>query len=408
MTNSSKALKALFITPVYPSKDNPVPGIFIHRIAEALSSLNVSVTVVHPVPWVPLPDFLLSKVWRYYKKLPAFDVTTSGVRIIRPRYFSYPRSTVWGVADRLIFHSLKKQIKARIIDADIIHAHFGYPMGCVALLLKKMMGVPCVCTFRGDDINVLPERSSLYRRRTERILRESDLVTSVSQSLADKARQIYDRPIRVLYNGVKLPTNHQSLTKAEAREALNLDEKSFYVLYVGALIEKKGLRELSEVIEGFGDPDTKFIFIGAPINAAEPVVLPPGCIQLGWQSGDVVSKYMSAADVLVLPSYGEGMPNVVVEAAAACLPIVATAVGGVTEILNDDTGTLIEPRSADAIRSALTHVKTNYEEACAKARRLQARVEQHFNLEKNTRSLKEAYEAVIAEREHSSKASVAT
>jgi len=98
-------------------------------------------------------------------------------------------------------------------------------------------------------------------------------------------------------------------------------------------------------------PD-KPIIVGAirANNATNYVHLMPSC------SFDEVPSWMAAADVVTLPSYMEGCPNVVLEALASGRPVVATNVGGIPEIMNDECGRLVPPREPVALAKALAEV----------------------------------------------------
>jgi glycosyltransferase involved in cell wall biosynthesis len=85
-------------------------------------------------------------------------------------------------------------------------------------------------------------------------------------------------------------------------------------------------------------------------NAAGFIHALPGC------AFDDVAVWMAAADLITLPSYMEGCPNVVLEALASGRPVVATNVGGIPEILSDEYGRLVPPRDAGALAQALASV----------------------------------------------------
>ena len=391
-------MNVLFITPGYPSKSNTVPGIFIKNIAESLKTLGVTVTVIQPVPMIPLPKSFLPEYWKIYKDLPHFERSKTGICIYRPRYFSYPKSTIWGIAHLFIYFSIRNLLKKYKLQPQIVHAHFAYPMGYVAKMLKFSLNIPYVCTIRGDDINVLPLISPFQRTRVMKALCAADQVTSVSKTLAEKAFKLTGIYSRVIYNGVELNEYKDRISKCEARYRNNLDKNRFYVLYVGAITRTKGVCELIEVIKANKEKNVQFIVIGDEINSQENITIPSCCLHLGRQPQKIVFEYMIAADVLVLPSYGEGMPNVVVEAASFGLPIIATSVGGIPEIIGAETGMLIEPRSSDAITNSIAKVREDYPDALRKAERLKDKIRSSYDLHKNSKILKEIYENLLTAR----------
>jgi teichuronic acid biosynthesis glycosyltransferase TuaC len=101
---------------------------------------------------------------------------------------------------------------------------------------------------------------------------------------------------------------------------------------------------------------------------------------------------MAAANLFVLPSYSEGMPTVLVEAAAARLPVASTPVGGIPQLLGSDRGLLFPPRSPTAVAGAIAAVLDDPAGARARAARLLAFVREEYDVDHNARSLVGLYE----------------
>jgi glycosyltransferase involved in cell wall biosynthesis len=197
------------------------------------------------------------------------------------------------------------------------------------------------------------------------VLREVDFVVTVSEDLRRKALAMGASPqkSRSVINGCDLSTFEVS-DRRGARNSLGLDLDAATVVYIGRKDLKKGLRELVTatakvrtrranlqvylVGDGADRPQVRSAIeaheAGAYIHDL------PAC------SPDDVAVWMSAADVVTLPSYMEGCPNVVLEALACGRPVVATDVGGIPEIMSDQCGRLIPPRDADALAEALDSV----------------------------------------------------
>ena len=148
------------------------------------------------------------------------------------------------------------------------------------------------------------------------------------------------------------------------------------VLYVGRLVPEKGLRELLHATRRLAAtrPQARVVFVGdgplytelAATLAAEPA-LP---LQLaGSQAPAEVARWMVASDLVTLPSYSEGHPNVLVEALACGRPVVATPVGGIPEVVGAASGLLVPPRDADALADALAKALAQDWDEAALARR---------------------------------------
>jgi glycosyltransferase involved in cell wall biosynthesis len=152
--------------------------------------------------------------------------------------------------------------------------------------------------------------------------------------------------------------------RVEARRQLELDPESRIVLYIGRMDMRKGLRELVEASAKLrmNRPDLQVYMVGEgpdrpqimqaieAAGAASYIHTLPPC------RPDDVALWMAAADLVTLPSYMEGCPNVVLEALACGRPVVATRVGGIPEIMSDACGRLVPPRDAGALAEALDAV----------------------------------------------------
>ncbi len=133
------------------------------------------------------------------------------------------------------------------------------------------------------------------------------------------------------------------------------------MIYVGRLIEAKGLRELVGSVTKMRQthPDLRTILIGEGpyLDTLKSLVADSGqqdrITLAGGQLPEKVAQYINAADVLTLPSWSEGYPNVLVEALACGCPVVATNVGGIPEIVTSGNGRLVPPRDTNALADAL-------------------------------------------------------
>ena len=119
---------------------------------------------------------------------------------------------------------------------------------------------------------------------------------------------------------------------------------------------------------------------------------------LGQQPNPVVRAHMAAADALILPSYREGLPTVVVEAGAAGLPVIASTRGGIPELINQETGFPLEEISPKAILQALAQLRSNPAQAQERAERLQAHVYQHYDASQNAQVLLGYYRQLVEGR----------
>jgi glycosyltransferase involved in cell wall biosynthesis len=246
---------------------------------------------------------------------------------------------------------------------DLIFSCFLYPDGYAALKIGKALRVPVVVMSIGSDINRIGDPISAMHTRT--VLREADFLVTVSGDLRLKAVAMGApaETTRAVINGCDLSVFHVR-DLLEARRKLRIDQAAEAVVYMGRMDVKKGLRELVEAAASLRPerPNLHVYLVGEgpdrPLienaiqahNAASYIHALPGC------PFDDVAVWMAAADLVTLPSYMEGCPNVVLEALACGRPVVATNVGGIPEIMSGECGRLVPPRDPAALAQALASV----------------------------------------------------
>ena len=319
---------------------------------------------------------------------------------VKAKYYLYP-------AIPLVSRPFNGWMSARALLADVrnfapdvIFGCFLYPSAFAALQIGKALSVPVVARGMGSDIN----RTSgpILAMHTRTVLREADFLVMVSDDLRRKAVAMGASPekIRTVLNGCDVSIFHP-MDRLEARQRLRIDPASEAAVYIGRMDVKKGLRELVEAgaslhserpnlhVYMIGEGPDRPIIEGAiqAHNAAGYVHLLPAC------AFDEVAVWMVAADLVTLPSYMEGCPNVVLEALACGRPVVATSVGGIPEIMSDQCGRLVAPRESGALAQALASVLNGNWDAKA----ISARAGRSWNTV--AAELLEIFESVVSSRQ---------
>jgi glycogen(starch) synthase len=207
-------------------------------------------------------------------------------------------------------------------DADLIHAHW-LPAGAVALQAKR----PYVVQLWGTDVQ-LAKRAGWVARI---VLRRARVTICASTALAHAARFLGARRIEVIPSGVEIPATVGD--EAEPPE----------VLYAGRLSEEKGIRELAQATRNL-----RLVAAGdGPLRALLPQAL-------GFVPHDELGALYERAAVVACPSRREGFGVACAEAMAHARPVVASAVGGLLDLVVDkETGLLVPPRDPRALRLAL-------------------------------------------------------
>jgi glycosyltransferase involved in cell wall biosynthesis len=290
-----RPLNVAVFTTSYPRGADDPAGRFVADAVERLRARGVQVTVI--LPELAGDGTVIAKLKRAPWKAPGFVIRS--IRALR--------------------HA----------ECDLVHAHW-LLAGLVAALARK----PFVVTLHGSgSAGRLSDLALASRcpRLVRAILRRARLVICVSQVLADAATACGARQVRVIPNGIAVPVE----VGAEAEPA--------EVLYAGRLSVEKGIEELAAACG-----DMNLVVVGdGPLRSLFPDAvgfLPPA---------QLAERYRRAA-VVVCPSRSEGFGVVCAEAMAHGKPVVATAVGGLKELVrHGKTGLLVEPGSPQALRLAI-------------------------------------------------------
>jgi len=295
--------------------------------------------------------------------------------------------------------------RVRAYAPALVHAHFA-PDGLRALALAETLGVPLVTSLRGYDVSrsnaalLLSGRLSWmnYALFQRRLMRRGDLFLAVSDALRRRAiARGYPAERTVThYNGVDLELFPAGPGGGDT------------ILYVGRLVEKKGLRTLLRAFDILRAtcPCAELVIIGeGPLRAELERLAGESVRFLGSQPQAVVADRMRRAAVLAAPSVtardgdAEGLPNVIVEAAASALPVVGTDHQGIPEaIVEGETGFLVPEGDAEALAGRLATIlgDRGLRDRMGAAARALAR--QRFDFSRQIRRLETIYDSVRAER----------
>ena len=351
-SQEASPIRVALLTHYFPTSSEPSAGNSAYQTVRLLAE-RCDLRVFYPQSSYP---GLLKPA--YARKKPV-DVAWSpqGVDV---RYIQFPALPV--VTRPLNGHSMAQSLlpHVREFNPDILLNYVIYPDGFAAVKIGQALKIPVVLNAIGSDLNRISDR--LCGIFTRYALRHADFVGAVSSDLCRTARTLGADPdrSRALLNGCDTSIFHPE-DRDSARESLGIDPNADILLYVGRLDHKKGLVELVEAVSQLslkrpnlhcymmGDgPDQALIQQAiARCNAAALVTLIPS------SPSSEVAKWMAAANLVTLPSYMEGCPNVIVEALGSGRPVVATNVGGIPELMNRSCGRLVPPRDVPALVRAL-------------------------------------------------------
>lgn len=354
-------LRVLAVTRIFPNRLEPLACPFQRKQFVALSR-HADLTVIASIPYFPGASLLGNRL-RVGKlsQLPSCDVL-EGLPVLHPRAPYLPRvgPLLSAINAPLYMAGLLPLVPQLRNQFDVVLGAFLFPDAWAAQQLATLLRLPYVVKAHGTDVNVTARSPSIqpFLRST---LRGAHSAIAVSRPMLDALITLGAYPDRVMLvpNGVDrglfLPRD-----RTQARTLLGLPEHGKVLLFVGRLEREKGLDELTSAFRELvrKSAETISLVIVGDGSMATRLSLQcndvPNVVLAGARPPEDVAQYLAAADVLVLPSWAEGTPNVILEALAAGRPIVATHVGGIPDVVrHGHTGLLVPPRDVGALVSAL-------------------------------------------------------
>jgi glycosyltransferase involved in cell wall biosynthesis len=295
-------------------------------------------------------------------------------------------------------------------SCKIIHAH-GHPYltSLAAGKLAKMYAKPFVLT----QHNTFIEYNNMFDK-VERLndltvgkqnLRDADRIIAVSGATKNYVLSLGAKPkkVKVLHNGVDLDKfRPRAKKREEMRRKLSIPESAIVVLTVRRLVYKNGVDTL---IEGANiavkkNPRIMFLAVGkGPDSDSVKLRIQQLGIEDNFKLAGFVSdadlpSYYNVADLFVLPSKsGEGLPLVALEAMACALPVIATDVGGIREVLKEDYGRLVPPNQPELLAKAVLDFAC--QDFSKRKLELRAMMEEKFSWDTNVERLIKIYEELI-------------
>lgn len=353
-------MRILFLPSWYPSKATPYVGDFIQRHARAAALYN-DVYVLH-----------VAKVSDPHLKTPAEEIQREGNCT---EHIIYNRRGLLPVGGKIlsIFHyySLNRKYLDNYIREyglpDVVHVHVPIKAGLVALWLQRKYKLKFAVTEHYTIYNdTEPERYSTrpvwFRHYTRKVVQRCSALIPVSYELGRAINKYVTRKdFQVVPNAVD--SARFSYTDPP--------EGRFRFIHVSNMVPRKNVEGIIDAIALLyrENPNVELLLVGAETDAVKNHALKTGLVDKAiYFKGEVpyeaVAGYMSNAHALVLNSFMENMPCVVLESLCSGRPVVATRVGGTPEVVNGLSGLLVEagntPELIQAMKSMMLQY-TNYD-----------------------------------------------
>jgi glycosyltransferase involved in cell wall biosynthesis len=352
-------VKVLVITNLFPNRCEPNRATFNFQQISELSQI-CELEVIAPISWLVKLNNLFK-----YKKYFHYSLDESGVKAYHPCYFYVPGffRCFQGI---FYFLSIFLRSVRCILNArpNVVLGTWAYPDGFAVILLGRIFNLPVVIKVHGTDVHSVETRCK--RNLTGWVLRRADRIVSVSDSLANIMQQEFNvsrENIVKIQNGID-KEKFYPVAKEQALLSLGIpvaDAKN--IIFIGNLKSEKRPFDLLKAFNGVIKDQSQKVclhFIGdGPLRTSllqqieadrlDDVVIVHGAI-----NHEDIPVWLNAADLLVLPSINEGMPNVVLEALSCHTPVVASNVGGIPEIVDEGlTGYLFEPKNVKQLKEKI-------------------------------------------------------
>lgn len=395
-------MHVLVVAIVFPSPGNPIPGNFIGQQVLALAERVERITVLSPAPMMP---HFMPRFGRFAAKtsLPErYMLVPDRCEVLFPRYLKAPGN---------LFLSWTKMQWCRLVDktiarfthsypVSIIHAHTGSVSSWASIQAAKRHKIPCVVTYHGSEVHT----ALAGRQPGWELCRDSfgaaDLNLPVSRALEAILR-----------------SSTQPVGRCETL-LLGVDRRQFFpalelalepqVLYVGRIERAKGVYELLDAwVRVLAHcPNARLTLIGEDRTGGsvhrqvQSLGIDESVILTGPLSGHQVADMMRRSRIFCLPSHNEGTPVCIMEALSCGLPVVATRVGGIPDVVeHEKTGLLVAKGNVQGVADALLSLFRDPSRCVQMGKEARAFADTHLDIARTANRLVELYRATMGNHE---------
>jgi len=399
----TKRSAILFLTQAYPDYPGAYRGIFVKNLADQVAKRGHPVIVVTPKIFHDSEKYESSGDVQVFR----FFFPSGGKTLVAFKRIPVFRMLVY------MFSSLLKSVGImKRQGCEIIHVHWIHPNGIIGVVLKWLYHVPLVVHVRGTDFHTFAKRNRFFAFLTSFVLSHTDRILCTSGILRDGILMSFpeiDREnVIVVYNEVDTSLFHP-IPEEEARKNLGIQEKGIHLLFIGNLVKEKGILDLLEVARKIyaGEPE-KDVFLHVigkgPLYSKLKERVKDGYEDKIFIHGAVppreIPVWLNAANLLILPSDHEGMPNVVLEAFCCGIPVLATNVGDIHEFIRENVnGFLINPeKKTEELEKYLETLLNNPERLGVMKREMQRKISEGFSFPPASREVVEIYQTLLRSR----------
>ena len=368
---NQKNIKIYSLSTTYPDSAESSKPKFVHVLNKELAKLGVNVKVIVPHTKDSLSTETIDSVLiRRFKYLPEnFELNERSIpdEMKRSKFGRVKVALMIGVFFIFTYFECIKE------KPDIIHGHWAFPGGYIAYIVSKLVGSKCVISVHGAETPLLKKSKFILKKtisslnKSHAVIVNSDYTKNEYKKLGvkeDKMTRIYPPPNFVQH------TQDKELLKKFRRKFASDDLK--IILFLGRLVERKGVEYLIKAIPKIKATQVHVIIAGGGwlMNNLKELVTSLGLDNkvsfFGPPTNEDLGHLHDISDVFVVPSIvdsmgeTEGLGLVIPEAMESGLPVIATEVGGIVDVVkNNENGILINQKDSDAIAEAVDKILSN-------------------------------------------------
>ena len=383
---SNRGKKVLFLCSWYPNRKNPTLGNFVQKHAEAASLLNEVVVLaivadetIHSIEIVENRRGEMNEVLVYFpKKNPGF-LSFSKLR----SFLSYRKAFDIGM----------RRVTQLVGSPEIVHLNVIYPLGYFALKVKRKTGTPFVIS---EHASGFQNGSNSYSRSViwmaKKVLVASDCVMPVSNDLGERLKKLSPNiTIKVIPNVV----NESIFIPSE-----ELDVTNKFVHISNAFEPAKNLLGIIRTVKQLSSENANFSFhiiSDGDVSKAHQLARELGVLNsfvffYPTMTTQEIADFLKTCRALVLFSNFENFPCVIPEAFMAGIPVIATAVNGIPEYVNESNGILIQAKDEEGLLAAF---KSLIDSQPFQKEKLRKYAMEHFSYAAVGKSISDVYEKVL-------------
>jgi len=382
-------MKILILASWYPNPWNPVNGVFVQEQAQALAAAGNRVCVLH----------VYSGISRFFSAKSTCQ-PENGVLVCRVKSFTTEKKMSINALTKTLVYVISTLKICRKFKPDIIHAHIAYPAGIAAIIIRKLLHLPCVITEHTGPLGISTTLMSPKARAAlvRCAYNMSDLMVAVGKK---QRKELQNHGIT---REIKILNNVVNTALFEPKPTHQKRGKTTHLLFVSAYLHPaKGLDILMSALSHILKTEPQSLCLSIVGNGpllekyqllAREISIEENCIFYGGGlAREKVAQLMQECDFFVLSSLGESFSCVLIEAMACGKPVVATICGGPEYFVTPEVGLLVPPNDVEALEEGLRKMIKEYRSY--DFAKIALYVEENFSYAAFSQKLMELYRSVL-------------